>query len=167
MLLKDMLIESGIRGGITTISHRHAKAINEYLGAEFDPVKESKFISYLDANNLYGWAMSKQLPTSGFEWMTDDELDDWKHLSSILEVDLDYPEDLHNLHNNYPLEPNRVKIGSVEKLIPNLNKTNYVVHCENLQLYESLGIKITEIHRGIKFEESSWLEEYINLNTKL
>ena len=51
----------------------------------FDPVKESKFISYLDVNNLYGWAMSKQLPTSWFEWMADDELDDWKRLSCILE----------------------------------------------------------------------------------
>ena len=71
-----LMIESGIRGGIATISHRHAKANNKYMGTE-----ESKFISYLDANNLYGWAMSKQLPTSGFKWMTDDELDDWKHLS--------------------------------------------------------------------------------------
>ena len=51
------------------------------MGTEFDPAGESKFISYLDANNLYGWAMSKQLPKSEFEWMTDDELDDWKHLS--------------------------------------------------------------------------------------
>ena len=58
------------------------------MGTEFDPAEESKVISYLDANNLYGWAMSKQLPTSGFEWMTDDELYDWKHLSCFLEVDL-------------------------------------------------------------------------------
>ena len=66
--------------------------------------------------------------------MTDDELDDCKHLSCILEVDLEYPEDLHNLHNDYLLAPKRVKIGNVEKLIPNLNnKTNYVVHCENLK----------------------------------
>ena len=111
------MIESGIRGGIATISHRHAKANNEYMGTEVDPAEESKFISYLDANNLYGWAMSKQLPTSGFEWMTDDELDDWKHLSCFLEVDLEYPEDLHNLHNDYPLAPERIKIGNVEKLI--------------------------------------------------
>ena len=62
-----LMIESDIRGGIATISHRHANANNEYMGTEFDPDKESKFISYLDANNLYGWAMSKQLPTSGFE----------------------------------------------------------------------------------------------------
>ena len=69
------MIESGIRRGIATISHRHAKDNNDYMEAEFDPAKESKFISYLDANNLYGWAIWKQLPTSGFEWMTDDELD--------------------------------------------------------------------------------------------
>ena len=61
-----LMIESGIRGGIATTSHRHAKANNEYMGAEFDPTKESNFISYLDVNALYSWAMSKPLPTSGF-----------------------------------------------------------------------------------------------------
>ena len=79
-----------------------------------------------------------------------------------------YPENLHNLHNDYPLSPECVKIGRVEKLIPNLNKkSNCVVHYEYLKLYASLGLKITKIHRGIKFEESAWLEEYINLNAKL
>ena len=72
------------------------------------------------------------------------------------EVDLEYPEQLHILHNDYPLAPERVKIENVEKLIPNLkNKTNYVVHYENLKLYECLGLKITKIRRGIKFEESA------------
>ena len=61
-----LMIESGIRGGIATISHSHAKANNEYMGSQFDPTKDSKFISYLDANNLYEWAMSKPLSTSGF-----------------------------------------------------------------------------------------------------
>ena len=117
------------------------------MGTEFDPAEESKFISYLDANNLYGWAMLKQLPTSGFKWMTDNELDDWKHLSCFLEVDLEYPDDLHSLYNDYPLAPERIKIRNVDKLIPNLNKkTNYVVHYENLKLYESLGLIITKIH---------------------
>ena len=148
-----LMIESGIRGGIARISHRHAKANNEYMGSEFDSTKDSKFISYVDANNLYGLAMSKQLPTSGFKWMTDDELDVWKHLSCILEVDLEYPEDLQNIHNDYPLAPERVEIGNVQKPIPNLkSKTNYVIHYENLKLYESLGLRITKIHRGIKFE---------------
>ena len=111
--------------------------------------------------------MSKKLPTSGFKWMTDDELDDWKHLSCILQVDIEYPEDLYDLPNDYPCASERVKIRNVEKLIPNLNKTIYVVNYEPLKLYESAGLKITKIHRGIKFDESAWLEEYINLNTKL
>ena len=67
-----LMIESGIRGGIATISHRQANANNEYMRTEFDSTKDSKFISDLDANNLYGWAMSKQFPTSRFMWMTDD-----------------------------------------------------------------------------------------------
>ena len=124
-----LMIERGIRGGIATILHRHAKANNEYMGTEFDPTKDSKFISYLVANTLYGWAISKQLPTSGFEWMTDDELDDWKNLRCFLEVDLEYTKDLHDLHNDYPLNPETVEIENIEKLFPNLNnKTNYVVH---------------------------------------
>ena len=96
--------------------------------------------------------------------MTDVELDYWKHLSCFLEVYLEYPHDLHDLHNDYPLAPERVKIGNIEKLIPNLNnKTNYVVHYEHLKLYESLGLKITKIHRGTKFKESAWMEEYTRL----
>ena len=105
-----LMIEGGIRGGIATISHRHAKANNEYMGTEFDSAEESKFISHLEANNLYGWAMSKRLPTSEFEWMTNDELDDWKHLSCFHEVDLEYPEDLHNLYNDYPPATERTKM---------------------------------------------------------
>ena len=87
--------------------------------------------------------MSKQLPKSGFEWMTDDKLDDWQHLSCFLEVDLEYPEGLHELHNDYPLAQELVKIGNIEKLISNLNnKTNYVVHYENLNSYERLSLKL-------------------------
>ena len=128
------MIECRIREGIATISHRHAKANNEYMGTEFDPSEKSKFISYLDANNLYDWAMSKQPPTSGFEWMTDDELDVWKHLSCFLKFDLEYQEDLHNLHIDYALVPERIKIRNVQK-IPNLNnKTNYVVHYEKFKI---------------------------------
>ena len=78
--------------------------------------------------------MPKKLSTSGFTWMTDDELDDLKHLSCILKVELEYLEDLHDLYNDYPLAPERAKIENVDKLIPNLNnKTNYVVHYENLK----------------------------------
>src|SRR5271155_51346 len=146
------------------------------MGEAFDCNKPSSYISYLDANNLYGWAMSKPLPTNGFQWMCEDDLKNWKSITSqegmgcILEVDLAYPKKLHDLHNDYPLAPESVKLeGSVvSKLIPNLkNKTKYVVHYENFKLYESLGLKITKIHRGIRFEESCWLKKYIDLNTDL
>ena len=83
----------------------------------------------------------------------------------FLEVDIDYPEDLHDFHNDYPLAPERIKIRNVEKNLN--NRTSYVVHYEHVKLYESLGLTITKIHRGIKFEESAWREEYFNLNTKL
>lgn len=131
---------------------------------------EPSYIQYLDANNLYGWAMSKALPTRGFKWMSDNELDDWKSIPCILEVDLEYPKELHDLHNDYPLAPESIKLdkSSVAKLIPNLNnKQSYVVHYENLKLYESLGMVVTNVHRGIKFEESAWLKNYIDLNTQL
>ena len=166
----DMLLmfEKGIRGGISTISKRYAKANNPYMNKDYNPKEPTKYVTYLDANNLYGWAMSKPLPTGRFKWMTEKELKDWKNHSCILEVDLKYPDHLHHLHNDYPLAPERMKVVKVEKLIPNLyDKTKYVVHCENLKLYEKLGLVITKIHRGIQFEESAWLKEYIDLNTKL
>ena len=166
----DMLLmfEKGIRGGISMISNRHGKANNSYMGDEYDDKRATKYITYLDANNLYGWAMCKPLATHGFKWMDDDELTSWKKHTCILEVDLEYPKQLHDLHNDYPLAPERLVLGKVEKLVPNLNdKTKYVLHYENLKLYESLGLKITKIHRGIKFEESPWLKKYIDLNTDL
>ena len=166
----DMLLmfEKGIRGGISMISNRHGKANNSYMDDEYDDKRATKYITYLDANNLYGWAMCKPLPTSNFKWMDDDELTSWKKHTCILEVDLEYSKHLHDLHNDYPLAPERLVLGKVEKLVPNLNdKIKYVIHYENLKLYESLGLKITKIHRGIKFEESPWLKKYIDLNTDL
>ena len=72
--------------------------------------------------------------------MTEDELDNWKDIRCILEVDLEYPSSLHDLHNNYPLAPETMKLDKVDKLVPNLNnKSKYVIHCENFKMYESLG----------------------------
>ena len=150
------------------ITKRHGKANNPYMSEEFDKNSPTKYISYLDANNLYGWAMCKPLPAGNFEWMSEEKLKKWKNHSCILEVDLEYPEDLHDIHNDYPLAPERLKIGGIEKLIPNLrNKKKYIIHHESLKLYESLGLKIKKIHRGIKFREEAWLEPYIMMNTEL
>ena len=166
----DMLLmfEKGIRGGISMISNRHGRANNKYMKEKFDSSQPSKFVPYLDANNLYGWAMMKPLPVGGFHWMTGDELERWREFPCVLEVDLEYPEELHDFHNDYPLAPERIKINKVEKLIPTLgDKQKYVLHRENLKLYLSLGLKLKWIHRGIKFREKPWMKSYIELNTDL
>ena len=171
-LLKDvdmlLMIENGIRGRVSTIKKRYAKANNPYMNTYDSNSPNIKYIVYLDANDLYGWGVSQPLPTREFEWMCEEELKNWRMHASILEVDLKYPKEIHDLHNDYLLAPERLKIGGVEKLIPNLcAKKNYVVHHEALKHYESLGLKITKIHRGIKFKESAWLKLYIDLNTRL
>ena len=163
-----LMVEKGIRGGVSMISTRYGKANNKYMKKDYDPSLPSKHIIYLDANNLYGWAMSKELPTHGFRWMKQTQLEDWEETPCILEVDLEYPHDLHDLHNDYPLAPERVEMNGVEKLIPNLyNKKKYVVHYEVLKLYVKHGVRITKIHRGITFKESVWLKDYIDMNTRL
>ena len=163
-----LMVEKGIRGGVSMISNRDGKANNKYMGNKFNSNEPSNYIQYLDANNLYGWAMSTPLPTHNFEWMEENELKNWKNHSCILEVDLEYPESLHDLHNDYPLAPVQIEVNKVSNLIPNLgNKEKYILHYENFKQYLSLGLKLTKIHRGIKFEESPWLEKYITLNTNL
>ena len=112
--------------------------------------------------------MSKLLPTHGFEWMEKSELETWENQSCIMEVDLEYPKSLHDLHSDYPLASERVEVNKVDKLKPNLrNKEKYIFHHENLKKYLSLGLKLTKIHRGIKFVKSQWLEKYIALNPEL
>ena len=166
---QDMLlmVEKGVFGGVSMISTRYGKANNKYVQG-FDPSKPSTYIQYLDANNLYGWAMSKPLPTHGFKWMSEAKINDWRRYSCILEVDLEYPRELHDLHSDYPLAPEHLVINDVEKLIPNVyHKTKYVVHHEVLKTYLKRGLKISKIHRGISFHESPWMKPYIDFNTKL
>ena len=163
-----LMVEKGIRVGVSMISNRYGKANNKYMGNRFVGSELSKYIAYLDANNLYGWAMSKPLPTHGFEWMKKSELETWELHSCILEVDLEYPKSLHDLHNDYPLAPERIEVNKIKKLIPSLgDKKKYILHYENLEQYLSSGLKLTRIHRGIKFKESQWLKKYIDLNTEL
>ena len=176
---QDMLlmIEKGIRGGTSIISNRYGEANNKYMKG-FNKNKPSKYLMYLDANNLYGCAMSEKLPTHGFKWLTSGEMEKlfnnqvvqvWEKTPCILEVDLEYPEKLHDLHNDYPFCPERVKCkNGVEKLIPNLrDKNKYVIHYRNLIQCLKAGMKLKKIHRGIKFIESAWLKPYIDKNTYL
>ena len=135
--------------------------------------------------------MNEYLPYGEFNWLQNvDKFDvmsinEKSDIGYILEVDLEYPKELHELHNDYPLAPEKlavssdmlskyckkiadkyeIKVGDVKKLIPNLgNKTNYVLHYRNLQLYLSLGMKLTKIHRILKFKQSDWMKFYIDFN---
>jgi len=113
----DMLlfIKEGIRGGTSMVSNRYAKANNRYMGKKFDKSKPCSYIMYYDANNLYGWEMSQKLPTNGFKWMSNKDLDVWRNIPCILEVDLIYRDEFHDLHNDYPLAPEHVKVNKVIK----------------------------------------------------
>ena len=173
-----LMFEKGIRGGISIISNRYGEANNKYMGNRFNKNKLSKYLMYLDANNLYGSAMSEKLPIHSFKWLSSGEMEKlfnnrvvqiWEKTPCILEVDLEYPEDLHDLHNDYPFCPERVECkNGVEKLIPNLrNKTKYVIHYKNLIQCLKAGLKLKKIHRGIKFIESEWMKPYIEMNTNL
>ena len=124
-----LMFERGIRGGITQAVHRYASADSKYMGKKFDPESVSSFLQYLDANNLYGWAMSQPLPTGGFKWVnnlsrfTPDEIGRLaKHGSKgyLLDVNVKYPKELHNLHNDLLFMCEKMKINKVEKLVPNL-----------------------------------------------
>ena len=169
-----MMFEQGIRGGMSHISKRYAEANNKYM-KDFDETKPSTFIQYLDANNLYGWAMSQKLPTHGFKWIDADIPKVKKLLKKkdtkqgfIFEVDLHYPKTLWKSHNDYPLAPERKNINKVDKLISSfLPKKNYVVHYKNLKQYIEKGMKLKKVHRGIKFYQSSWMKPYIRKNTDL
>ena len=177
-----MMFERGIRGGITHISKRYSEANNKYM-KDYNPDQPSKFIQYLDANNLYGWAMTQSLPTHGFKWMknlTKEEVMDIlekanssmanpiKKKGFIFEVDLEYPKELWKSHNDYPLAPEKLKVNGVEKLISHFKThKNYVIHYRNLRQCLEMGLNITKVHRGISFEQSPWMEPYIRKNTEL
>ena len=153
------------------ITKKYVKANNHYMGNNYNPSMPSVYIPYLAANNLYGWAMSEPLPHSKFEWLSEKEIlemttDHSKIQKCTLEVDLEYPSHLHDLHNDYPLTPESIVVNKVEKLIPNLNdKINYVVHHSIIQQCLKRDLILKKVHRGIKYEESTFLKTYIDSNT--
>ena len=164
---KLIFFEGGIRGGVSTIFCRRAQANNKYM-EEFDDSKPSVFVPYWDANGLYAWAMSHPLPVGQFEWMVDDELKKWEEIPCVLEVDVDIPEELHDKFNDFPPLPEKVKLGGVQKLVPNLwNKRKIIVHRKALKLALDLGCELVKIWRGVRFEERPWLKEFIDINVKL
>ena len=114
---KYLFIEKELRGGISYIAKRNSKANNKYLN-DYDPKKLSIFVSYLDTNDLYGWAMSEYFPCGRFKWLKNiDKFDimsvsDKSPIGYFLEVDFEYPEELHELHNDFPLAPEQIAVSS-------------------------------------------------------
>ena len=256
------LFESGIRGGLSEQSHRYSLANNKYMGDDHDPNQPSTYNMYLDANNLYGWAMKQSLPYQSIAWLNAAEITEndiinlenekiqeslkhqvnesrygdqtlevdgkhkgktfseiskdirfchsllekcansykYKHLirylkvkmglttsrqpiGLTLKVDLEYPKELHDLHNDYPLAPESMhiteqmisdyskqaldgkKFTSYRKLVATLyDKKDYVIHSRNLKFYLEKGMKLTKIHAVIGYIEKAWLKPYIELN---
>ena len=132
------MFEQGIRGGITQAVRKYAAANNPYMGDKFNPNEDTTYLQYLDSNNLYGWAMSQPLPTGGFKWVDVNpneisELATRTDKGYILEVDVSYPKDLHDSHNDLPFMCEGMEINGVEKLVPNLrDKKSYVIQIQAL-----------------------------------
>ena len=190
----DMYIamEEAKRGGVCAVSLRHAKANNPRCDGYDESISDT-YIHYLDANNLYGWAMVQKLPIRGFKlgdigkWNMDRiraMRDDASH-GAFLCVDLEYPPEIHDLHNDFPLCPERMKIprkwlspyqealvgkhySDCEKLVPNLrDKSKYWIHYRNLKFALEHGLKLKSVHRVLEFQQEAWMKPYIELNTQL
>ena len=180
---KYMFFEQGITGGTSYINKRYSETY------------ENVNILYLDMNNLYGCAMSQYLPINNFRWVKNTDEIEEKLISIktnsltgyILEVDLEHLKELHDIHNDYLLAPEKINIkkewlsdycleianehniaiGSVKKLVSSLiDKNNYVIHYRNLQQCLEQGLKLKKIHRILKFKQSDWMKPSIDLNTQ-
>ncbi|KAL4153646.1 hypothetical protein QTP88_001479 [Uroleucon formosanum] len=175
---KIIFLESGTRGGLVQASKRHARANNPETPG-YNVEEPTTSLIYLDANNLYGYAMCKYMPISDFvwypgnpevalaqlEWMS--ETDD---VGRFYEVDISYPQHLHDAHNDMPFLPHAsIPRGStVRKLMVTfLRKERYVVHYMNLKQVMAHGVVVEKTHRVLEFRQSPWLAPYINLNTEL
>jgi hypothetical protein len=175
-----------VRGGLSYICQRKAVADN----TEINPsATESNYITYWDANNLYGWAMMKPMPLGGYRWMdatewTDelgeriktgasfqdvmDELDQ-RDVNFYLEVDATFPPNIHDWMSDYPMLPEKLAPpnGTTEKLINHLGpRRKYVLAYETYLLALQHGVHFSNIHRILRFQQSAWLKAYIEFNTQ-
>ena len=190
-----LFVTKSIRGGLCGTSTRYAKSNHDLCG-DYNPIKENSHIIGWDANNLYGNSLCQPLPIGNFKWLTPRELANF-NIAEIpenatqgyfLEVDLKYPRDLHDLHNDLPLAPEKMDVPLHEwsqytqrvsdrlhlkhktsglKLMVNLHdKTRYIIHHETLRFYLRQGLELKRVHRGIRFTQSPFLKPYILLNNR-
>ena len=147
-----LMVEKGIRDGICYAIHRYAKANNKYM-KNYDKDMESSYLEYLDANNFYGWAMFQKLPVNGFEWVEElsqfnedfiKNYDEDSNKGYFLEVDVEYPKNLLNLHGDFPFLSERDKTKKCHKFVCSTHdKEKHVVHIKALKqaLYHRLILK--------------------------
>ena len=150
-----LMVQKETRGRMCHAIHRYAKPNNKYI-KNYDKNTISSYVMYLDANNVYGWKMSQNLPANSFEWV--EELSQFKEdfikdyyengdKEYFLEVDVEYPKNLHNLHSDLPFLLERLKIEKWIKLVCNVHdQKNYVVHIKALKkaLNHELILKSTQ-----------------------
>ena len=190
-------VEKGLRGGMCQVSHKEAVANNKYMGEDYDEGKPPSYITYLDANSLYGMAMTQKLPTGKLAWakkmLSEDRIKDWDDdddFGYILDVDLEYPNELHDDHSDYPLAPENIHVREnmlseyqrglyrhfyndknpkdekTHKLILNLmDKENYVAHIRTLKFYLNKGMGLKSLNRMVKFKQRAWLRPWVDFNT--
>ena len=192
----SLFIDNSLLGGVNGVFEPFIKANNLQMGDKYNPAMPTITILYMDACNLYGYSMSQFLPTGGFTWVDVSTKEDWADFilkqedeqdeGYFLEVDLGYPEELHDLHKTYPCAPEKfkieekylsehqkelgrgcgVKFGSEKLCLTLLDKEKYILHYRNLKQYLSLGLKLKKVHRVLKFEQSPWLKKYMDMNTQ-
>ena len=193
------MVENGLRGGMCQVSMRKAEANNPYMGEQYNENKETSYINYLDANNLYGLAMCQKLPYKDIKFINDlDNFTEKEILNYddgdegyILDVDLEYPKELHDKHIDYPLAPQIMNVNAsmlsdcqkeiyksyhekkepkdeqTKKLKLNvMDKSNYVLHINILKFYLKQGLKLKKVNRVISFKQKQWLKPWIDFNTE-
>ena len=153
-----------------------ANGNNPYMGCEHNPLRSTNYLQYLDANNL---------PTGEFKWVDIENLKGGARelkrtidmmvrnsnnhgVGYVLEVDVKYPRELHNLHNDLPFMCKKIRVSRVEKLVPNLHdKKKYVIHVKTLKQALDHGLVLEKIHRVIQLKQFAWMKKYIEFNTRL
>ena len=172
-----LIIEKGIRGGICQSTYRYAKANNRYM-KNYNKNIEPSFIEYLDANNLYGWAMSEKLPVNGFKWIEQKNLskfsedfiknyDENGNIGYFLELDIDYPKELFNLYKDLPFLPESKKVNKVKKLLCSIeDKKKNVIHIRALKQALNHRLVLKKVHGVIQFNQKDWLKPYIDKEEK-
>lgn len=191
-----LFFDKGLTGGASEVKNQYAKANVENF-SHFEKEVMRAYIMMFDANNQYGWAMSQYLPTGDFKWMEEKSLDEWmEFLNSqnseqskgyFFEVDLEYPKELHDTHDQYPLAPEhveikksllskhqiklaedlKIKVGGKKLCLTLQDKEAHICHYRNLKFYLEKGLKIKKVRRVLEFSQRPWMKRYIELNTML